>query len=48
MGKLIGRQGRTARSLRIIIQAIAKEQGKNYQLDIDGVTIDPTLGSQMD
>jgi hypothetical protein len=31
------KQGRTARSLRIIFQAIAKEQGQqHYQLDIDG------------
>lgn len=48
MGKLIGSQGRTARSLRIIFQAIAKQQGKNYQLDIDGATLDPTSGSEMD
>ena len=41
-GKLIGKQGRTARSLRIIFQAIAKEQDQNYQLDIDGSTIDLT------
>lgn len=40
MGKLIGKQGRTARSLRVIFQAIAKEQGRHYQLDIDGVTTD--------
>jgi predicted RNA-binding protein YlqC (UPF0109 family) len=48
LGKLIGIQERTARSLRIIFQAIAKEQGKNYQLDIDGATIDPTSRSRMD
>ncbi len=45
-GKLIGKQGRTARSLRIIFQAIAKEQGQHYQLDIDGSTIDPTPRSE--
>jgi predicted RNA-binding protein YlqC (UPF0109 family) len=42
MGKLIGRQGRTARSLRIIVQAIGKEQGQDYQVDIDGAATDPT------
>jgi predicted RNA-binding protein YlqC (UPF0109 family) len=41
LGKLIGSQGRTARSLRIIFQAIAKQQGKNYQIDIDGITLEP-------
>jgi hypothetical protein len=40
MGKLIGKQGRTVRSLRIIFQAIAKEQGRHYKLDIDGTTTD--------
>ena len=44
IGKLIGQQGRTARSLRIIVQAIAKEQGQRYQLDIDETTIDGTIG----
>lgn len=36
VGKLIGRQGRTARSLRIIFHAIMKESGTNrkYHLDI--------------
>jgi predicted RNA-binding protein YlqC (UPF0109 family) len=35
-GKLIGKQGRTARSLRIILASIAKTQGTQYRLDIDG------------
>jgi predicted RNA-binding protein YlqC (UPF0109 family) len=35
MGKLIGKQGRTAASLRIIVKAIGKEQGDAYQLDIE-------------
>jgi uncharacterized protein len=39
-GKVIGRQGRTARSLRIVLQAIAKEHGQKYQLDINGVQVD--------
>jgi uncharacterized protein len=45
-GKLIGKQGRTARSLRIIVQAIGKEQGHNYHLDIEGAIIDSTWGPQ--
>ena len=48
MGRLIGIQGRTARSLRIIFQTIAKQQGQNYQIDIDGATIDPTSRLWMD
>ena len=40
-GKLIGKQGRTARSLRIIFQAIAKEQRQYFQICIDGATIVP-------
>lgn len=35
MGKLIGKQGRIARSLRILLNAIAKENGQNYALDLD-------------
>jgi predicted RNA-binding protein YlqC (UPF0109 family) len=35
-GKLIGKQGRTARSLRIILGAIGNTQGAQYRLDIDG------------
>ena len=35
-GKIIGKQGRTARSLRIVLSAIAKEHGANYSLDVDG------------
>jgi predicted RNA-binding protein YlqC (UPF0109 family) len=42
MGKLMGKQGRTAHSLRIIVKAIGKEQGQVYQLDIDEATIDST------
>jgi uncharacterized protein len=40
LGKLIGKQGRTARSLRIIAQAIGKERGQDYQVDIEGTTTD--------
>lgn len=46
MGKLIGKQGRTAHSLRIIVQAIGKEQRQNYRLDIEELAIDSTTGSQ--
>ncbi|MBW4038807.1 MAG: KH domain-containing protein [Acidobacteria bacterium] len=37
-GKVIGKQGRTARSLRILFQAILKERssGDNYYFDIVG------------
>jgi len=45
-GKLIGKQGRTARSLRVIFQAIAKEQGQqHYQFDIDGAPIEGSAQS---
>lgn len=37
-GKLIGKQGRNARSPRVLLQAIAKKHGKLYRLDIEGVT----------
>jgi predicted RNA-binding protein YlqC (UPF0109 family) len=40
VGKIIGKQGRTAQSLRIIVQAIGKEQGQDYHIDIQGATID--------
>jgi predicted RNA-binding protein YlqC (UPF0109 family) len=46
LGKVIGKQGRTARSLRIIAQAIGKEKGQDYQIDIEGVTTDSTPDSQ--
>lgn len=41
MGKLIGKQGRNARSLRIIVQTIGKEQGQDYEVDIDRADIAP-------
>jgi len=46
LGKVIGKQGRTARSLRIIAQAIGKEKGQDYQVDIGGTTADSTSDSQ--
>ena len=45
MGKVIGRQGRTAHSLRIIVQAIGKEQGHAYQVDIEEAAAGSTSGS---
>lgn len=40
-GKVIGKQGRTARSLRIILSSIMKEHDlDNYQLDIKGSPLD--------
>lgn len=35
-GKLIGKHGRTVHALRVILQAIAKEHGEKYLLDIAG------------
>ncbi len=46
-GKLIGKQGRTARSLRVIFQAIAQGQGQHYQLDIDGGDFDGASESKV-
>ncbi len=46
LGKLIGKQGRTARSLRIIAQAIGNEKGQDYRIDIEGTTTDSTPSSQ--
>ena len=37
-GKVIGKQGRTARSLRVVLSAIGKKSGQNYSLDVDGST----------
>ncbi len=34
-GKILGRGGRTARSLRIILISIAKEHGENFMLDLE-------------
>lgn len=33
-GRLIGRAGRTAHSLRIILQAVMKKQNRNFRLEI--------------
>jgi len=37
-GKLIGKSGRTARSLRIILSAISNAQGQQYLLDVHGAS----------
>jgi predicted RNA-binding protein YlqC (UPF0109 family) len=34
VGKLIGKQGRTARSLRVIISAVGHKMRRRYSLDI--------------
>lgn len=38
MGRIIGRQGRIARSLRIIVLAIGTEQQHLYKLDLNGIS----------
>ncbi|MGI4826582.1 MAG: KH domain-containing protein [Janthinobacterium lividum] len=44
-GKVIGKQGRTARSLRIVLNAIAKEHGQKFSLDVNG---DPVSGADLE
>jgi predicted RNA-binding protein YlqC (UPF0109 family) len=39
MGKLIGKQGRTARSLRVILSVIGAKMRRRYSLDIVSMTI---------
>jgi hypothetical protein len=34
LGKIIGRQGQTARSLRTLVQAVGAKQGKRVQVEI--------------
>lgn len=34
LGKVIGRQGRTARAIRAILSAASSKSGSNYTLDI--------------
>ena len=36
MGKVIGRQGKIAKSLRTIVNAAAKKSGKRYNIEITG------------
>lgn len=42
MGKMIGKGGRTARSLRIILVTISNARGQQYLLDIHGES-DPSV-----
>ncbi len=34
MGKLIGKQGRTAKALRTIVKAAGAKEGKNYTVEL--------------
>ena len=36
MGKVIGRQGKIAKSLRTIVNAASKKSGKRYNIEIKG------------
>lgn len=36
MGKVIGRQGKIAKSLRTIVSAASKKSGKRYNIEIKG------------
>jgi len=46
MGKVIGRGGQTARSLRILIAAAAAKQGKRSFLEILEDETEKTIGSE--
>ena len=46
MGKVIGRGGQTARSLRILIAAAAAKQGKRSVLEILEDKTEKTIGSK--
>ena len=34
MGKMIGRQGRTAKAIRTIVKAMGEREGRKYTVDI--------------
>ena len=36
MGKVIGRQGKIAKALRTLVNAVGKKNGKKYNIDIKG------------
>ena len=36
VGQVIGKQGRTARALRVLLMAISVKQGRRMEIDIDG------------
>ncbi len=46
MGKVIGRRGQTARSLRILLTAAAAKQGKRSVLEILEDETDKTIGGE--
>ena len=35
MGKVIGKQGRIAKAMRVVLKAVATKEGKKCNLDID-------------
>jgi len=35
MGKVIGKQGRIAKAMRVVLKAVAAKEGKKCNLDID-------------
>ena len=37
MGKLIGKQGRTAKALRTVIKAAGAKEGKNYTVEMTDI-----------
>ena len=41
LGKVIGKQGRTARSLRTILQAASMKHGVQFSLDIRALPVSP-------
>lgn len=34
MGKIIGKQGRTAKAIRTIVKAVGTKEGKNYTVEL--------------
>ena len=47
MGKIIGRQGRTAAALRTLLAVTAEKHGKRAQLDIQGLDQVPKPNPQL-
>ena len=39
-GKIIGRQGRNAKSLRIVLSAIGKKLHRRYVIEVDGESVE--------
>ena len=40
IGKIIGRQGRNAKSLRIVLSAIGKKLHRRYVIEVDGEPVE--------